>query len=306
MSATTAEQPSSTKTVGPRPEPVLATTSYDRTSAALLALVIGFGLTTAIVTTLYVATLPSKPARLVAIEIPDNATGGQPDGEPNSTLEVESELAPQPDAAPVDQDADQIELQETLEVITELADTAAEIVPEQTGSAAISSGVAGSADGSGVASLGEGPGSGGVPRAQRWLVNFADGASLNAYAAQLDYFGIELGVIKPDGTLTFVSSLAASRPMVRTVSDGSMEKRLYMSWQGGPRKVADKQLLQKAGVDASVGEVLHFYPKNTENLLALLEKQATNRPTAEIRRTYYDAITKRGGYEFRVRKQIFF
>ena len=289
-----------------RPAPVLRTTSYDRSSAALLATLIGLLLTTAVITTLYIATRPAAPPKLVPIEIPDEATGGSEDGEPDSTLQVESELAPQPDAAPVEQDSDQIELQETLEVITELADVAAEMVPEQTGQSAVNTGIAGTAVGTGAAALGAGgSGNGGVPRSQRWLVNFSDGASLDEYARQLDFFGIELGVIKSDGTLVFASNLAGT-PKSRVVTDGSQEKRLYMSWQGGPRKLADQKLFAKAGVNAEGRPILHFYPKNTENMLALLEKEASNRDVLQVRRTYFDAIETGRGYEFRVRRVIYF
>ena len=289
-----------------RPQPVLRTTTYDRSSAALLSLFIGLVVATGIIATLYIAAMPDPPAKIVAVELIDEATGGEEDGEPDSTLLVESELAPQPDAAPVEQDADQTELQETLEQITDLAEQAVEIVPDQAGVAAISSGVAGSADGSGLPSLGSGPGSGGVPRSQRWLVNFADGASLDEYARQLDYFGIELGAIMPDGTLKFASDLSAARPKTRQISDGSKEERLYMNWQGGARKLADQQLLGKAGISAEGRPVLHFYPKQTENLLAQLEKKATTRKISEIRRTYYDVRRAAGAYEFKVRRQIFF
>ena len=289
-----------------RPQPVLRTTTYDRSSAALLSLFIGLVVATGIIATLYIAAMPDPPAKIVAVELIDEATGGEEDGEPDSTLLVESELAPQPDAAPVEQDADQTELQETLEQITDLAEQAVEIVPDQAGVAAISSGVAGSADGSGLPSLGSGPGSGGVPRSQRWLVNFADGASLDEYARQLDYFGIELGAIMPDGTLKFASDLSAARPKTRQISDGSKEERLYMNWQGGARKLADQQLLGKAGINAEGRPVLHFYPKQTENLLAQLEKKATTRKISEIRRTYYDVRRAAGAYEFKVRRQIFF
>ena len=286
--------------------PVLRTTVYDRSSAALLATAIGLGAITAIVTTLYIATLPPPAMKLVPIEIPEEATGGFEDGEPDSTLNVESDLAPQPDAAPVEQDSDQTELQETLETITELADTAAEMVPEQSGESAVNTGVAGSAVGSGAAALGSGGGvGGGVPRAQRWLVNFADGASLDEYARQLDFFGIELGTIGTDGTLKFASELAQT-PKSRTVTDGSTEKRLYMSWQGGPRRLADQQLFQRAGISAEGRPILHFYPKNTENLLALLERDASTKGVKQIRRTYFDAIETSNGYEFRVRKIIYF
>ena len=288
------------------PPPVLKTTRHDQSSAGLLAVLIGLLLSTSVVGSLYVATRPAPPMKLVPIIIPDESSGGQDDGEPDSTLEVESELAPQPDAAPVEQDADQTELQETLEVITDLADKAAEIVPDQAGSAPISTGVAGSADGSGMPALGSGTGTGGVPRSQRWLVNFNDGASLKEYAKQLDFFGIELGVITPEGTLKFASDLSTPNPKTRELKDGSQEKRLFMSWQGGARKVADQRLFRAAGVNANGLPILHFYPANTENMLALLEKNATTRKMSEIRRTYFDVKSDQGGYTFKVRKQIFF
>ena len=304
MSTTAPPEP---RSPGLRQAPVLRTTAHDKSSAALTATLIGLSLVTAVIAALYIMTRPAPPPKLIPLEIVDDATGGEENGEPDSTLQVESELAPQPDAAPVEQMAEQTELTETLEVITELADQAAEIVPDQTGEASLATGVPGSADGTGLPSLGSGPGSGGVPRAQRWLVSFSDGASLKEYGTQLDYFGIELGTIGADGTLSFASGLGTASPKTRTVKDGSSEKRLYFSWQGGRRKAADQQLLSQTGINAAGRPILHFYPGPTENQLAVLEKKAARKPVNQIRRTYFDVVAgKGGGYEFKVKKILYF
>ncbi len=64
----------------------------------------------------------------------------------------------------------------------------------------------------------------------RWFIRFADGSSLSEYAKQLDFFGIELGAIMPDGRLAYISGLAGT-PKVRYAASGKDEKRLYMKWE---------------------------------------------------------------------------
>src|SRR5690606_26352227 len=62
-----------------------------------------------------------------------------------------------------------------------------------------------------------GQGAGGdisVPREERWRLRFA--GSLNEYAKQLDYFGIELSAIGGGAIIDFASCFSGSSPNVRT------------------------------------------------------------------------------------------
>ncbi|MCA8989505.1 MAG: hypothetical protein KDA78_17785, partial [Planctomycetaceae bacterium] len=122
----------------------------------------------------------------------------------------------------------------------------------------------------------------------------------------LDFFGIELGTILPDGTLVYLSKLSQPVPTVRKTKSGKDEQRLYMTWQGGSLKSSDAQLFKKAQIDVSTSRVLHFYPPAIESQLARLELDYAGRPVAEIRRTYFVVDSNRGAYSFRVNRQSYF
>ena len=150
----------------------------------------------------------------------------------------------------------------------------------------------------------EGEGNGdGIPRHERWAVRFNAGASLEEYARQLDYFGVELAVVSADGEVQYVSQLSSPRPLVKTgkVAD---EKRLRMNWRDGELQLADRELVRKANVDAAGMVVVQLYSAETENELAHVEKNyAADRPLSQIRRTVFEIAQTNGGYEFRVKFQ---
>ena len=289
-----------------RRRPEMRTTVWDTSRAALLAMLIGFGAATAVAAYFYIKLQPAPAFDFVPVDIED-ATGGFEDGNPDEMPDVQSDAAPRPDASPVEVEADTIELEKTLEVLmTDVATEAVPMIPDQPGEAAESTGPAGSSDGNGGRPLGEGGGGdGGVPRALRWLISFPDGATLDEYGKQLDYFGIELGKIGPDGKLTFASGLGNSVPAIKTVDSGDGEERLYFQWKGGPRQAFDRQLFQRGGVGPE-GTILHFYPEKTESFLAQLEAQSAKRPVKEIRRTFFEVRKVGNAYEFKVDRHLFF
>jgi hypothetical protein len=153
-----------------------------------------------------------------------------------------------------------------------------------------------------------GPGKSGFPREQRWFVRFSEGSTLNEYARQLDFFGIELGALLPGGRMVYLSDVTSDRPKVREATSGADEQRLYMTWQGGERRKADLELFRKAGVDIAGGIVFHFYPPATEAMLARLERDYRNRPADQIRRTYFVVRpgAAAGQYAFEVTRQSYF
>ena len=168
-------------------------------------------------------------------------------------------------------------------------------------------GKAGSAKGTGRRALGFGNGTGGMPREQRWFVKFGERAALDEYARQLEYFGIELGALLPDGRLAYLTKLTETVPDVRYEKTGAAESRLYMTWQGGERRTADVQLFAKAKIEVQPETVIfHFYPKKTENVLAQLEVAYRNRPVSQIRRTYFAVEPEARAYKFTVFRQIYY
>ena len=145
-----------------------------------------------------------------------------------------------------------------------------------------------------------------MPREQRWFVRFGDRGTLSEYARQLDFFGIVLAALLPGGKMVYISQLSKAKPKTRTVTSGSNEKRMYMTWQGGGRRKTDLELFQKVGINVGSGLIFHFYPNKTELMLARLERDYRKRPIKQIRRTYFVVRRKRSAYEFVVARQSYF
>ena len=124
--------------------------------------------------------------------------------------------------------------------------------------------------------LGHGPGKGGLPR--RWELHFIKGNTLDVYARQLDFFGIELGVLLPDNKVVYAFNLAKPKPDTR-IGAADKEKRYYLTWRGeaGDLQKADRELLARAGVDTEDRLILKFLPPAVEATLATLEKSLRGR-----------------------------
>lgn len=285
--------------------PELRVTSYDRVSSGMVALCLGLLLLVTILSATWWMTRPQQVRQQVPIELIE-FPGGSEDGAIDETLLVESPEDPVPDASPEVTTEETVEVEEVFESVTEMADVSAEQLLKQFETDAVSSGKPGSREGTGRRALGSDGGEGGLPPEQRWFIQFADQRNLDEYARQLDFFGIELGALLPDGRLVYVSGLSTPSPQVRETRSGRSESRLYMSWQGGQLKLADEALLKRAGIDPRQARTLHFYPQQTEQMLLTLEKNYADKPFSQIRRTYFLVVPDGPGYRFQVTRQSYF
>jgi hypothetical protein len=287
------------------PVPVMRLTFYDRCSSFMMATVMALIVGVVLIIAYYLSVRKPTDTSLVPLEYIEDP-GGFDDGSPDETLNVESPEDPIPNASPVEEQMDEEMIEETLESVVELADRATQQVQQVMATDALTGGTPGSAVGTGGRPLGDGPGTGGLSREQRWFIRFANEGSVDDYAKQLDFFGIELGALFVNrGELIYLSNLASATPSKRVVTTGG-DQRLYMNWQGGTRREADAKLFERAGVDVTGGVVLHFYPKRTEELLARLEMAYANRPVKEIRRTYFVVVPQGSGYTFAISQQHYF
>jgi len=292
--------------VRPLPAPVLRETLFDRVSSWSIALFFGIAGLCFCVVTAWVSNRLPPPPQTVPVELIE-APGGFEDGSPDETLRVDSPEPESRDASFVDTASDKTEIAEAMESVAEFSDTAAQQVQQQFDTAPQNSGKPGSARGTGRKGLGIGPGTGGMPREQRWFVRFSDKTGVEEYAKQLDFFGIELGALLPDGRLAYVSKLTQAAPAVRYATGGAGEQRLYMTWQGGDRRSADVELFKRANVSVNLDTVIfHFYPKATESILVRLEYDYRSRPLSQIRRTYFGVEQAGRGYQFTVLRQVYF
>lgn len=284
--------------------PVISVTRYDVVSAFMIAIVIALIITVLWLCAVWVAHRIPKaeiPAELEILELP----GGDLDGAIDETLRLDSPEDASDDPSLEDNETES-EIEETIENVLELADQSTTQAHQQYTEELRHTGKKGSATGTGRRALGDGPGKSGFPREQRWFVRFSDQGTLAEYAAQLDFFGIELGALLPDGKLVYLSQLSNDKPNMREATTGKGEQRLYMTWQGGGRKSADVKLFQKQNIAVGSATIFHFYPPQTEQLLAQLELKYQNRAVEEIRRTYFVVQSEGNGFRFVVTKQRYF
>ena len=294
-------QPAAEEKVEFKP-PVIRVTRYEKVSAFLVALVFGLILTVIWLSIIWANTTVYREEEATPLELLE-IPGGYEDGVPDETLQLDSPEEVTYDPSLAEEQSEESEIEEMLDNVVELSETAAVQAEQQFEFDASSSGKPGSATGTGRRALGNGPGKSGLPREQRWFIRFADRGTLDEYAKQLQFFGIELGALQNNGKLTYLSRLTNKPPASRVVSSGRSEKRLYMTWQGGGRKQSDVALFKRAGKNVDNALLFHFYPARTEQMLAALERKYKNRKTQEIRRTYFVVRSKGAGYEFVVTRQ---
>ena len=151
---------------------------------------------------------------------------------------------------------------------------------------------------------GEGHGRKGRPR--NWEVVFGKGLTLDEYARVLDFFKIELGVVRPGGKIEYAFHLSRARPDTRTITEAyKNEQRYWLRWTDSELKQADDALLQRAGVDPE-GWLLKFVPRQTELLLLNLELAAAGSDRrGDVKRTRFGVRKTTEGYAFFVLEQTY-
>lgn len=284
-------------------QPVLEVTRYDRASAIMIATVLALSVSVVWLSVVWAANRPRALSAPAPIELVDLA-GGVDDGAVDETLLLESDADETPDASLAEIEAEDTEIEEMLDNVVDQAAVATTQAQRQFELSALNTGRPGSAHGTGRRALGMGNGDSGLPRDQRWFVRFSDGASVDEYARQLQFFGVEVAVLLP-GQAVVLSNLTAPKPTARVEKSGR-EGQLHMAWQGGTLRKGDFKLCERAGIDATGGRTLHLYPKKTEALLAKLEFDYRNRKPDSIRRTYFVVRGQEGGFEFVVTRQSYF
>lgn len=205
------------------------------------------------------------------------------------------------------------ELQEETEpVVEQLLEAMTEVVSEQAASLdSLQTSMVSSKTGSGLGDsrppgpLGEGDNI--IPRGERWRISY-NSNSLEAYARQLDHFGIELGVIGGgEQQVDYARNLSKSQPDTRSGPGGESDDRLYMLWTSGTLKRFDEQLLRAAGLATAGRIVVQFYPRSVENQLARIELEYAEEngksSVKQIKKTVFGVRPDGGGFEYFVQSQ---
>jgi hypothetical protein len=273
----------------------LKVSRYEQVSGMLIALLMILGAIVVLMALIWFSSQFNFRRPVVPVTVVDDLGGG---GKGNSTPDSEQTLD---EVAPEEvQEVQEVKIEQSLsEVATAVTaqNMTLELMSGKTGF--------GKGEGTGMGD-GRGPGPGGPGTAKElpaWEVRFS-ATTLDVYAQQLDFFGIELGVAGGGkSTVDYASNLARPKP-TRRVGEGAAEKRRYLLWRKGPLASADKQLLAKAGIETEGRIVLQFVPEPTEKIMATLEAQyAKGRKLHEIRRTIFAVKGSPGKYEFVVAEQ---
>ena len=108
------------------------------------------------------------------------------------------------------------------------------------------------------------------------------------YARQLDYFGIELGMLRNDNKIIYAYHLSKPKPDTRVLDDRARnENRYYLTWHNADSQKADGELLARAGIDAGDHLVLKFLSQPLEMQLLALERSYREANPKEIARTRF-------------------
>lgn len=278
--------------VGPpdRPEhTVLQVTPYDRVASMLISLLILIGTATMTMLVLWLtsrvfAGQPPSPVQLENISGGDRTLGGG--------MELD---APDADQLGLETDLEERLLQDTMAVVADVVADNAAILDSSALTDHLETGPGGSTGRRGLWGDGEGPGPG---KGRHWEVHFSE-TSLEVYAAQLDYFKIELGVVTRAGKVEYASRLSQSRPATRSgTTEG--ENRYYLTLLRGELEEADRQLLDKAGIEHKGGLIVKFLPRDVEEWLAELERDKAGGEADDVRATYFGIKRDGGDYAFYV------
>jgi hypothetical protein len=280
-------------------EPVsMRVSPFDQVSALLQALLWFIAVFVALLFLLWLTNkLQFRAAEVIAVP-PENAAGRGPnaegferDFEPPGEQEVEELVEPT--------------LAETLEAVTDVASTVAAALDVVDSDSVTTQEGTGRGDSRPPGPLGEGDDI--VPRFERWQLKFA-AKSIQQYAAQLDFFGIELGAIGGGAPGVDYAGGFSGSPQSRHGDDGAAEQRLYFRWTAaGVLDQYDEQLLQRAAIDTNGRIRLKFISKELEEQLAGLEyRHAVEqgyKSVAQIQRTVFECRPDGNGYVFRVIEQ---
>jgi hypothetical protein len=268
---------------------------YDQVSSLLVSLLVLLGLITSLMFIIWLSTRLFWQRPPVAVQMLEDVGGGS-SGDNLTAAEPEFE-EPLPEEVPLTEPP----VEDTFESISTVVN---EVPPPED----IEPSGYGRGEGNGVGD-GRGPGPGGpgtsdgIPAWERWEIRMHAGDS-NAYAKQLDFFKVELGVAGGGNpNVTYVSKFTQAKPAVRTGAPKD-EKRLRFLHQSGELRAADRAIVAKAGVNPEGKVVFQFYPDETYKQLLTLENiKMGKRRIIEVRKTVFGVREKGAGYEFYIISQ---
>ncbi|HRE98888.1 MAG TPA: hypothetical protein PLI18_00115 [Pirellulaceae bacterium] len=264
---------------------------YERVSGMVTAIVslLGFCVTIMFLIWLSEMTLDLRVERQALVSV-EEGEDEKPLGEAQDIEEPGSEFP----------EVDTPQLADSLEALTSAVSSISASDREVDGSAAeMGAGRGlGTRNGGG---LGNGKGKGPW---ERWEIRYTT-ASQQAYAAQLDSLGIELGAISRDSPqIVYLQNLSTNRST--RAGRKSEEKRVFFNYNQGVLQKWDQDFMAEAGIDLRNKILVQFYPPQIQQtLLQLEQRKLGGRNVDEVFRTVFGVRPAGGGYEFYVIDQSF-
>jgi len=265
----------------------LRVSAYDRVAGMLLALLVLIGTIVLILLVIWLTSRIFAIQEAVPVIMEQIGEGG---GALGDSMEME---APSMEET----DLEQPELTDTLTAISDAIAAQAAVIENPALYAEMRQKGGGSGDGR---MAGSGGGRPGKPR--HWEVRFIEGNTVETYARQLDFFGIELGVLMPGNKVEYAFHLTKAKPDRRT-GPADQEKRYYLTWRRGGLQAADRELLSRAGIDPGGRLILKFLPPEVEGQLVALERAKAGDDVDNIRATYFGIVAEGQGFRFYVLDQ---
>ena len=135
-----------------------------------------------------------------------------------------------------------------------------------------------------------------------WEIQFFKGNTIEMYARQLEFFGLELGLVLPDNKIAYIPHPTKPKTDLRT-APAAQETRAYLSWSRGDLIEADRNLARQAGLEPNNRVILCFLPTKVEATLAELEKKKAAEKFPQVTKTRFGVRRKGDDYELYVIEQ---
>jgi len=270
------------------------TSAYDRLSAWLTALII---LVTFLVATLFLIWFTSvfKFERNIAPAFKPSTIGDDGNDKPEGFEDDELDPGVE-DFAEVETP----QLAEALEAVSNAVSTIRANSEHVSGDAAVMG------KGGGYGSREGGPsGSGdGIPDYKRWKIVY-EVDNKETYKQQLDFFGIQVGVVEPvQGGAVYRIGNVSRRAQVNQTSKEKENGSLMFSHAKLRMKRWDQDIAKKAGVETTGNLMFQFYTEETRFTIAKAEDdylKSVDRELKEVRRTNIKVEADgRGGFIFNI------
>lgn len=283
---------------------------YERTAGFLLAsLVLVVAATAALAVVWLGVRRPPAPTAAPTLTMRiEQPGGGYLDGIEDGTANLPGEITPYLGVAEAEEVLE-LAVEQSLDLISgDVAARGLELIdPTERANSPDGGGLRNGPDGPGGRGVYGGFGDGVKPEF-RWQIQYDEGGQLDGYARQLDFFGIELGVLGDDGLVRYAKGFSAATEL--RGGPAADEQRLFFTWQDGTRQEADRELLSRAGVDAAGRKLMQFYSDDLEQTLLRVETEylaahAPRRTLKTVWHTWFSVVPEGDGWRFVVARQVY-